>query len=149
MGGSRRYWVVDTEEMVDFKWLEDNREQLFAEAYHHLIHKTKLPEVPINTAKEKQEFHLSNDPWEDTIVEFIEDHHITSIAEIYLAVINKKDNADIANLGRRETMRIADILKKNKFYKTQRMRNKMRRMFWIKKETSEEEIVKYLEQYEF
>lgn len=143
--GNRRYWVVDVENTVDFKWLEDNREQLFAEAYYHLVHKTKLPEVPLFIAKEKQDEHLSDDPWEETIVEFLQEHNVTTIAEIYLAVINKRENADIANLGRREMMRIADILKKNGFEKLNKMVKGIRKNRWKKKGTTQEEIDKYFE----
>lgn len=145
MTGNRRYWVVDVNTMVDFKWLEDNREQLFAETYYHLVNKTDLPQVPMGTAREKQEAHVSDDPWEETIRDFLQKHPITTVGEIYLAVISKRENADLASLGRRETMRIADILKKNGFEKFNKTVKGVRKNRWKRKGVTEEEIDTYFE----
>ena len=118
--GNRRYWVLDVpDEMIDFKWLEDNREQLFAETYYYFVNKTKLIEVPLDEARQKQEDHLSDDEWSDIVIEEImkSDEYLkgsrnysTTIADVYEKVFTDKD---LSYLTRTQEMRIAQILRRH------------------------------------
>lgn len=135
--GNRRYWVVDTQKQINFKWLEDNREQLFAEAYYCLQNDVSFPEVPLLKARELQDSHLYDDPWEDAIMDFIKEMPVVTTQEIYLGAINKKENPDIERFSRREQMRIADILKKHKYKKSRRMIGGEQKNRWVKEGTDE------------
>lgn len=117
--GNRRYWVLDLpEQMVNFKWLEDNRDQLFAEAYHYFKENIETPEVPIDEAKEKQEAHLPDDTWTDLVVDEVrksadycegDENYSTSIQEIYLKIF--PDEKGLVRLDKRIEMRIGNILR--------------------------------------
>mgnify|MGYP001582536659 CR=1 FL=1 len=115
--GNRRYWTVDIKEKVNFKWLEENREQLFAEAYIAIVNNAKMPEVPWEIAQEKQEEHLPQDEWSEPIDDYIKksalyckgdkDYQIT-ISEIYDKVL-KGDRLE--RLERKHEIRIGNILR--------------------------------------
>lgn len=70
--GNRRYWIVKIDEKVDFAWLQDNRDQLFAEAYHCLMDHIPLPEVPLDVAQKVQEEATSKDAWYDAIMQYVQ-----------------------------------------------------------------------------
>lgn len=115
--GNRRYWTIDGHTKVDFKWLEENRTQLFAEAYYYLEHNTPIPEVPYSDAIANQESHLPEDPWTDAVFDILQTEHLycvgskdfsVTIAEIYARMFPERD---LSNLGRIQEMRLAVILK--------------------------------------
>jgi hypothetical protein len=135
--GNRRYWVVDCEEKINFGWLEENRDQLFAEAHYYWQNNIAIPEVPLIEAQQRQEDHLSDDPWSDTIVEEVrkyydycigkEDFSIT-IKDVFLKIA--KD--DISKLDRRQEMRIAEVFKRSLgLEKRQTMVNGIRASRWF------------------
>lgn len=118
MTGNRRYWVVDIEKEVNFKWLEENREQLFAEAYAIVTKHLPLPKVPFDVAEKKQEEHLPYDEWNEPICEYVrsfkdycvgDSDYMITITEIYDKVL-KGDRLD--KLERRHEIRIGNILRK-------------------------------------
>lgn len=69
--GNRRYWIFHVEDTINFAWLEQNREQLFAEAYHAVVNKVSYPEVPIEEALRMQEERTEKDAWVNEVVEFV------------------------------------------------------------------------------
>lgn len=115
--GNRRYWTVDVQQKIDFKWLEDNRDQLFAEAYQAYKNKTPLPEVDVKVAEMHQENHLPDDPWTEAITDYVrksyayctgDANYSLTIAEIFKDAL-KGDH--IERLERKHEMRIATILR--------------------------------------
>lgn len=70
--GNRRYWIIKIDEKVNFAWLSDNRDQLFAEAYHCLMNHIELPAVPLDIAQKIQEEATSKDAWYDAIMEYVQ-----------------------------------------------------------------------------
>lgn len=139
--GNRRYWIADLKEKVDFKWLENNREQLFAEAYYCLMHKIKMPEVPESVAKEKQELHLAQDSWQEPILNFLKQkqeycdadkNFSTTINIIYDEVVTSPTDSTngLIRLDKRIEMRIATILKAVGFEKRKEMLDGERKMRW-------------------
>lgn len=116
--GNRRYWVVDAQEAINFSWLEANRDQLFAEAYHAYTHKTKLPEVPYDKALASQESHLPEDSWTNVVMEYLRKDNLycagdptffTTTPEVYQGIF--PDEESLMRLGRSQEMRIAQVLK--------------------------------------
>lgn len=117
--GNRRYWVVDVKKKIDFKWLEENRDQLYAEAYFKILHNIPFPEVPLHIAQEQQELHLPQDEWTEAIVNYIrkspeycrgdKDYQIT-VSQIYDDVLK---GIRLELLDKRHEMRIGNILRKD------------------------------------
>ena len=116
--GNRRYWAIDIKQMVNFKWLENNRNQLFAEAYHYWKNKIKIPEVPVEEARMVQEAHLPDDSWTDLVAEEVrksaeycvgDPNFSTTIIEIYSNIFR---DSGLERVNRSQEIRIAAILKK-------------------------------------
>lgn len=117
--GNRRYWSIDVKKTIDFKWLEENREQLFAETYHYYKEKIKIPEVPLDMALANQEDHLPDDSWNDLVVrevrksyEYItgDPAYSTTITDVYSAIFGSEK---LDRLARGQEMRIGNILRKD------------------------------------
>lgn len=116
--GNRRYWAIDIKRGVDFKWLEDNRGQLFAEAYHYYKNKMPIAEVPMDEARAIQEAHLPDDSWTQIVVNEIRRSHnyctgdpnySTTIMEVFAKVF---PDESLMRLDRKHEMRIGTIFKK-------------------------------------
>lgn len=69
--GNRRYWTVDVKQKINFKWLQENRDQIFAEAIHYFKNNIDVIEVPVEDARASQESHISEDPWTGIICKYI------------------------------------------------------------------------------
>lgn len=119
MTGNRRYWVIDAEDTIDFKWLEENRDQLFAETYHYWKNKTKIPDVPFDIALETQDRHLPDDSWADLIIDEVQKspdycrgdlEFATTITDVYSKIFPQES---IARLGKAQEMRVATVFKKD------------------------------------
>jgi predicted P-loop ATPase len=118
MTGNRRYWPVDIKQGVNFKWLEDNRDQLFAETYYYFKNKINISEVPNEEAKATQEAHLPDDSWTELVADEIrrsydycrgDENYSTTIIEVYKVIFK---DSPLERLGRAQEMRIASIFKK-------------------------------------
>jgi predicted P-loop ATPase len=135
--GNRRYWAVDITDRVDFKWLEENRDQLFAESYYYFKNKIDIPIVPEDQALAIQEAHLPDDSWTELVVGEVrksEDYckgdpnYSTTIMEVFQEVF--KDES-LIRLDRRHEMRIATIFKKELgLEKSRRMVNGEQKNRW-------------------
>lgn len=117
MTGNRRYWPLDFSEKVNFKWLEENREQLFAEAYYYWKEKIAIATVPQDSAARMQESHLQDDSWTELVMDQLYKNYlytsgnpsfVMTIPIMYKEIFSQ-DKLD--RLGKREQMRIATILK--------------------------------------
>ncbi len=115
--GNRRYWTIDAHETINFKWLEENRDQLYAEAYHALVNKTKLQDVPMEKALENQERHLPDDSWTDIVRDEVFKSHLyregsfeyaTTIPDVFRTIF---PDENLARLGKSQEMRISNIFK--------------------------------------
>lgn len=115
--GNRRYWVIESDEKVNFAWLEENRDQLFAEAYDAFVNKRELPQVPWDEAEDRQGKHMPADAWSAIIEEIVrksdqyckgDPEYSVSVLEIYSQAF---PDAPIERFGRSQEMRIAAILR--------------------------------------
>lgn len=115
--GNRRYWVFHFDDKVDFKWLEENREQLFAEAYYAVKNNVSYSEVPLDVALEMQEQATVKDEWTNPICSYVSsflayrkgsEDFSTTIGELHKEAL-KSDS--IARLDRQTEMRIGNILR--------------------------------------
>lgn len=115
--GNRRYWPIDIKEKVNFAWLEENREQLFAEAYYIVKSNVEIPFVPFELAMERQKDHLPEDEWTDSIKAYLrksykyctgDEEYSVSLLEIYQEALKAER---IEMFGRKQSLRISNILK--------------------------------------
>jgi hypothetical protein len=135
--GNRRYWTIDAENPINFKWLEQNREQLFAEAYYIYNNKIEIPDVPFAEAREKQESHLPDDPWTDIVLDELKKDYdyatgspnfSTTISDVYEKVFGSDK---LERLGPAQMIRIANIFKKSAgLHKKRRMMDGEQKMRW-------------------
>lgn len=146
--GNRRYWVITSDERVNFAWLENNREQLFAEAYDAFVNKTELPAIEWDEAEKRQEQHMPDDSWTGVITDQLQKSEAycrgdmtftTTIIEIYSKTF---PDAPIERLGRTQEMRIAGIFKKLGMTKKQLSVDGQRRMCWMLTEKRSKELQK-------
>ncbi len=135
--GNRRYWVIESDEKVDFKWLEENRDQLFAEAYDAFVNHRELPPVQWELAEKAQDSHMPEDSWMEMVREQLQKFEgyrtgdsgfSTTIVDVYSRVF---PDAPIERLGRSQEMRIGAILHKLGMKKKQRIIDGQRRMHWV------------------
>lgn len=115
--GNRRYWIVKIDDKVDFAWLSDNRDQIFAEAYYCLMNNVELPQVPLDEAQKIQEEATSKDAWYDAIMQYVQtnvryrkgDPEFTvTLEDIYKHALKGEE---LSRLDLHIQMRIGNILK--------------------------------------
>ena len=133
--GNRRFWMVKFDTPADFEWLEENRDQLFAEAYHVVTKKLPLPPIPQDDAVERQAEATAIDPWEPAIHEYItefsdykyhpENLRITTI-DIYKGALK---GGEVFTLRDIEAKRIGRILR-NMGFDRKRIREKDK-LSWV------------------
>ena len=115
--GNRRYWSVDLpNKQVDFQWLIDNRDQLFAEAYHAVKNNVEHEAVPMDEALRLQEDRLPEDEWTEVVSDYLRqfpdychgnEEYTTTIQELY----EKAVKGSLERLDRRAEMRVGSILR--------------------------------------
>lgn len=138
--GNRRYWVVDLEDnQVNFKWLEENRDQMYAEAYYIVKNKllNTLPLVDPQILQDRQEGHLPQDEWVGAIHTYLRrdqlycagsEEYEVSIDDIYL---NALKGQTLDRLEKKHTMRIGTVLTKDLgFERVRKMKDGVRRYFY-------------------
>lgn len=100
--GARRFWPVRCG-FLSPQWLKEHREQIFAEA----VYRFKLGEdwwdVPLVQAKVETEERRPEDPWEEVIAQYVEEHRTYSARELLvnplLIDLEKHSNAAAKRVG--------------------------------------------------
>ena len=114
--GNRRYWPVDTKEKFDFKWLEENRAQLFAEAYYAILNNVQYEEVSAEDSEHAQTEHLPEDEWTAPVMDWLRENPAyckgspdfqVTIHEVFAQGLKEP----IGRLERRHEIRIGTILR--------------------------------------
>lgn len=127
--GNRRYWVVRFDQKADFAWLQDNRDQLFAEAYYVLMNHVELPEVPVEDALKMQDEATVKDEWYNAIVQWIGDRpgyrkgdpeFSVTVRDVYEGALGGKE---IYKIDRQTELRIGSILRNDLHMTKRRVRS--------------------------
>lgn len=115
--GNRRYWVVRAPSTINFSWLEENRDQLFAEAYHLIKSGAKLLDVPMDVAQQLQDETTMKDEWFNPIMAWMwekekyrkgDEEFSVSIRDIYEGALG---GTEIHRMDTRTEMKIGNILR--------------------------------------
>lgn len=135
--GNRRYWILRVESQINFKWLEENRTQLFAEAYHAVKNKVAYPEVPLDVATQLQNESSHKDSWVNAIADRLSDNpgyrqgdseFKVTIQQVYQEYLGGED---IIRLDRSTEMRISNILANEfKMHRVKKMVDGKRKYFY-------------------
>lgn len=121
MTGNRRFWPVRIPARVNFKWLEENRDQLYAEAYHMVKKNLTLPEMPWAVVEKMQAEHMERDPWADEIKHIMlasalyrdgsDDYHVVN-TELFKEL---SPGDTVGRMKRGDAMRLGQILRSKEF----------------------------------
>lgn len=136
--GNRRWLPIECTKEVDIKWIEDNRDQLFAEAYHRVITKGETTwEFPDEETKQAQEDRRMEDPNTDIISEWyynLPEKDIKNgitINRVYKEVLNN-NMPSYKPLSSWDQRQLGTVLKYAlKLEKRQVMINGIRQMRWF------------------
>jgi predicted P-loop ATPase len=136
--GNRRFWPVATSGDIDLAGIIRDRDQLFAEAYHRYKQGEKWhikdPEI-IKMANEQAALRVGNDPWEETILSWLDRTEIEEFTSAQIA-----DNA-LSLKGAQYTKyhknRVAKVMEKIGYKHTQKRINNLRLWVWVKTEYEE------------
>ncbi len=114
--GNKRFWPVMCGK-IDLKSLEADREQLWAEAVHLYKkgYKFWIPEgdALIGLSRHEQKKRLITHPWEDAILDYLDNKDSAIVSRILMDVIGKK----LESIKKADEMIVANILKSNGFMK--------------------------------
>lgn len=128
--GNRRWLPVACEGMVNTEWLIENKEQIFAEAYHRVITLGEsIHEFPEEETRIQQQMRQLTDPKEEQIYEWYfnklgdseRNAGITTRAAYIGGVLG--GSAFGKEMGKLEEMQVGGILKNNLFLDRKRIRD--------------------------
>ncbi|MFM7424468.1 MAG: VapE domain-containing protein, partial [Elainella sp.] len=139
--GNRRFWVVPVKKRIDLELLEQERDQIWAAAV--ALHFRGEPhwldleaEAAAATATAAYE---NSDPWEGAILDYLDGagRSETAVEDLLSIVLQ----IELKDLDRGKQMRVADILKRADWTRTDRreIRNGKRVRIWVRVENCEAE----------
>lgn len=107
--GGRRFWPIRCSK-IELERIKEDREQLFAEALAQYANGGKWYEVPKDEAAEEQALRTEGDPWEQVVMEKVEEcvGHIT-----VWRILKELLEVPAAQIHRGHQMRVSQILAKN------------------------------------
>jgi predicted P-loop ATPase len=136
--GNRRYWPVAFKR-GNIKWLEDNRDQLWAEAVSQFRSGVQwwLTDDLERMASAEQEAHRQEDPWEERVRKWIDEHPGKPVCQgLLLQVLVSGADKEDPKQGSR-VARILQILQREGWTREEnRRRIDERNAFWIVPPTS-------------
>jgi predicted P-loop ATPase len=112
--GNRRFWPIRVQKF-DVKWIKENREQLWAEAYYRVQNgeSIRLPEHLYQAAEVEQGNRLVEDEWRNILDVYFENQYQRVAMEEIRSVLR----LDQEKCSSREYLRIAEIMQSLGFEK--------------------------------
>ena len=108
--GERRYWVIAVQQRIPIELLDQERDRIWGEAVRLYRAGAKWwlePEEDAVLAKVNQGWQVS-DLWESAILEYLKNRSTCTVTEL----LEKAIALDLAHSGKREQMRVSDILRR-------------------------------------
>lgn len=105
--GGRRFLPIRCGQ-IDLKWIEAERDQLFAEAAHRLKQDESWWEVPIDEAQREQDARFAGDPWIDPLDRYLTLRESTTMA----GVLTEALKIEVGRQSKRDQMRAAAIMER-------------------------------------
>ena len=134
--GNRRWLPVETKRESDIEWIEKNREQLFAEAYHRAITlKETVWEFPEEETREQQNTRRISDPNEQVVVDWYlslpQYKKQEGVTTLNAFVEGFNNNMGSKKMSRSDEMSIANVFKDTlRLVKQRNMRDGIRMYRW-------------------
>jgi len=121
--GNRRYWPVTICKPIDIEMIKAEKEQLWAEAYHHWKEGLYIGPTPEENeiAEIERSKRLQTDAWEDIVMAAIEK---TGLDEFRTSDVLAKMDLKTTDKNDRSMRRISAILKANGYTNDTRWDNK-------------------------
>ena len=127
--GNRRYWIVPVKMVIDVDYIENNRDQLWAEAKQLFLNGEKHYLDSNDETDELNEAYLETDAWLSDIEEYIASHpkQHYRLNDFYLALNIQTEDKNTQN-----QRRITKILKNLGYSNVQKKMNGENTKVWIK-----------------
>ena len=126
--GGRRFWPV-TCGVVNLEWLQENREQLFAEAVVRYQKGESWWDVPTDEQRRKIEERSMEDPWTEAISSYLDHHEAVSMSELLKYAVDKQ----IEHQTQNDTRRAASILRRLGYENKPERQDGSKRRIWRKR----------------
>lgn len=126
--GGRRFWPVACG-VVNLEWLQENREQLFAEAVVRYQKGESWWDVPTDEQRRKIEERRMEDPWTEAISSYLDNHEAVSMSELLKYAVDKQ----IEHQTQNDTRRAASILRKLGYENKPERQDGSKRRIWRKR----------------
>lgn len=115
--GGRRWLPVELGKIADIDWIKENRDQLYAEAYHRVIVlKETTHEYPQKEIEEMQAERMEHDDYEEAIIDWyvkipdsIREQGVR-VLDAYLGAISKESNKEMSKLAQ---MQVAGMFRRS------------------------------------
>ena len=136
--GERRYWVIAVQQRVPIELLDQERDRIWGEAVRLYQAGAKWwlePEEDTALAKVNQGWQVS-DLWESAILQYLKNRTTCTVPEL----LEKAISLDLAHSGKREEMRVSDILRRYGWQKNLKRLDGQLQRFWEKAKNSYEVV---------
>lgn len=132
--GNRRFWIVPVNKRIDFEWLEEHRDQLWAE-WVHLYNQGEVWHLTSDQQQQSNELNTeyqSSDPWLSpiqTYLETVRSNQPFTVDDVLTNAIGK----DIASITKGDQMRVSKILKDELGFIKKKLipKGKVRGYYWV------------------
>ncbi|WOD37386.1 VapE domain-containing protein [Nodosilinea sp. E11] len=128
--GNRRYWVIPVEiPMVPFQQLSVERDRIWGAVVHAFRsgERWELPHEMHQAAQEDALNYVTSDPWEKKILDYCEDFSEVNTADVLAVGLQLPYDRQ----GKREEMRVSNLLRINGWRSVRRLVNGRRPRYWI------------------
>lgn len=127
--GGRRFWPIRCGE-IRLDLLQDQRDQLFAEAIALYRKGETWWEMPAKATLEAQDERRQTDPWEESVLSYLALKTRVAVPEVLGNI-----GLEVKNFDKQSQMRVADILRANGWQRALVFEHGRRQRLWTKNET--------------
>ncbi|MEG4590065.1 VapE family protein [Microcoleus sp. MOSTC5] len=126
--GERRYWVIPVKQKIPIHLLKTERDRIWGEGVRCYLAGESwwLSTEEDAQLAEANKSWQSPDTWESAIFAYLENRHECTIPDL----LSKAINIDLANQGRREQMRVSDIIRRNGWKRAEKQKRIDGRVQW-------------------